>query len=346
MASDFDMLTSPIRPDAPCGDDLEYDPAFTELERLSRGGGAERAVGPDVPEEGPDWRAIRAKAVVLFERTKDLRVAIVWTKSLLHTEGLSGLSAGLSGLRGLLEGFWDSVHPRLDPEYDNSPLMRINVLKELCDRDGVLNVVRAAPLVSLPGLGSFSLRDIAIATGELTPTLVGEGTPPDMARIDAAFANCDVAKLQATADAVHRAGKDALAIETFVTDKGGAQNALSLEDLRALLTRAERTLAAHLATRGAGDEANGHSNGAGVEASGGARTVAVGSIRSRQDVVRVLGQICEYYAANEPSSPVPILLRRAQRLVSMSFLDIVRELAPAGMSEIETIRGPQDADKN
>jgi type VI secretion system protein ImpA len=344
MATDLDMLTSPIRPDAPCGDDLEYDPAFTELERLSRGGGHERAVGPEVPEEGPDWRAVRAKTVALFERTKDLRVAIIWTKSLLHTEGLSGLSAGLSGLRGLLEGFWDSVHPKLDPEYDNSPLMRINVLKELCDRDGVLNVVRAAPLVTLPGLGSFSLRDIAIATGELTPTLVGEGTPPDMARIDAAFANCDVAKLQATADAVQRAGKDAQAIETFVTDKGGAQNALSLEDLRALLTRAERTLTAQLATRGA-DEANGHSNGVGGEAGGG-RAVAVGAIKSRQDVVRVLGQICEYYAQNEPSSPVPILLRRAQRLVSMSFLDIVRELAPAGMSEIETIRGPQDADKN
>jgi type VI secretion system protein ImpA len=344
MATDLDMLTSPIRPDAPCGDDLEYDPAFTELERLSRGSGAERAVGPDVPDEGPDWKAVLAKALALFERTKDLRVAVVWTKSLLHTEGLSGFSAGLSGLRGLLEGFWDSVHPRLDPEYDNSPLMRINVLKELCDRDGVLNVVRAAPLVTLPGLGSFSLRDIAIATGELTPTLVGEGAPPDMSRIDAAFANCDAAKLQATADAVQRAAKDALAIETFVTDKGGAQNALSLEELRALLTRAERTLAAQLAARG-GDEANGHSNGVG-EATGSGRTLAVGSIRSRQDVVRVLGQICEYYAANEPSSPVPILLRRAQRLVSMSFLDIVRELAPAGMSEIETIRGPQDADKN
>jgi type VI secretion system protein ImpA len=164
-----------------------------------------------------------------------------------------------------------------------------------------------------------------------------------MARIDAAFANCDVAKLQAMADAVQLAGKDALAIETFVTDKGGAQNALSLEELRALLTRAERTLAAQLAARGA-DEANGHSNGVGGEATGGGR--AVGSIKSRQDVVRVLGQICEYYAQNEPSSPVPILLRRAQRLVSMSFLDIVRELAPAGMSEIETIRGPQDADKN
>jgi type VI secretion system protein ImpA len=345
MATDMDMLSAPIRADAPCGDDLEYDPAFTELERLARGAGAERAVGPDAPAEGPDWKAVRTKSLALLERTKDLRVAIAWTKARLHLEGMSGLSAGLAGLRGLLEGFWDSVHPRLDPEYDNSPLMRINVLKELCDRDGVLNVVRAAPLVSMPALGSFSLRDIAIATGELTPTSTSDTSPPDMARIDAAFANCDIAKLQAIAEAVQQAGRDALAIETFVTEKGGAQNALSLEDLRALLSRAERALASQLAKRGGGEEAsNGHSNGAGTEAtSAGGRRVAVGSIGSREDVVRVLGQICEYYAANEPSSPVPILLRRAQRLVSMSFLDIVRELAPAGMSEIENIRGPEQS---
>jgi type VI secretion system protein ImpA len=175
MATDMDMLTSPIRPDAPCGDDLEYDPAFTELERLARGAGAERAVGPDVPAEGPDWKQIRSKASALLSRTKDLRVAMVWTKARLHLEGIAGFSAGLSAVRGLIENYWETLHPRLDPEYDNSPLMRINVLKELCDRDGVLNVVRTAPLVTMPALGSFSLRDIAIASGELTPAQSGDG---------------------------------------------------------------------------------------------------------------------------------------------------------------------------
>jgi type VI secretion system protein ImpA len=346
MATDIDMISQPIRPDAPCGDDLEYDPAFTELERISRGGGNERAVGHDVPTEGPDWRAIRAKAAALLERTKDLRVAVVWTKALLHIDGMRGFAAGMSGLRALLEGYWDTLHPQLSAEDGNNPLMRLNVLKELCDRDSVVNVVRAAPLVSLPALGSFSLRDIAIASGELTPTSAGEGAPPDMARIDAAFANCELTQLQAVADAVQQAAQDARAIEAYVTDKAGPHNPLSLEDLRTLLARGERALASQLQKRGVGVEgANGHGGAMNGEAHpGGGRSIAVGSIGSRADVVRVLGQICEYYAQNEPSSPIPILLRRAQRLVSMSFLDIVRELAPAGMSEIENIRGPQDAD--
>jgi type VI secretion system protein ImpA len=39
-----------------------------------------------------------------------------------------------------------------------------------------------------------------------------------------------------------------------------------------------------------------------------------------------------------------MLLRRAKRVVTMSFLEIVRELAPSGMSEIETLRGPEATD--
>ena len=346
--SDTDSFLQPITADAPCGDDLEYDPAFTELERMSRGTSKERAVGPEVAPEGPDWKLVRNKAAALLARTKDLRVGVVWTKASLHLDGLDGLQAGLAVLRSMLERYWDALHPRLSPEDGNDPLMRINVLKELCDREGVLNVVRAAPLVKLAGLGSFSLRDVAIASGELTPAAGGEAAPPDMARIEAAFANCELAELEATLAAIRGAASDAAAIEAFVTDKGGAQNALSLEELRSLLGRAERVLDAQLGRRGAGTAAsgNGHANGhgAGAQPAASARAVAVGSISSRADVVRVHGQLCEYYQMNEPSSPVPLLLRRAQRLVSMSFMDIVRDLAPAGVSEIETLRGPQDTD--
>lgn len=64
-----------------------------------------------------------------------------------------------------------------------------------------------------------------------------------------------------------------------------------------------------------------------------------GAVRGREDVVRMLDRICEYYAVNEPSSPVPVLLQRAKRLVDKSFTDIVRDLTPAGLSELQVIAG-------
>jgi type VI secretion system protein ImpA len=69
-----------------------------------------------------------------------------------------------------------------------------------------------------------------------------------------------------------------------------------------------------------------------------------GAIQSRQDVVRVLDRICEYYARTEPSSPLPLLLRRAQRLAEMDFLQIVDELTPAMRAQLDPIVGARPAE--
>ena len=71
-----------------------------------------------------------------------------------------------------------------------------------------------------------------------------------------------------------------------------------------------------------------------------------GTIQSRQDVVRLLDRICEYYARTEPSSPLPLLLRRAQRLAEMDFLQIVDELTPAMRAQLEPIVGVKPARVN
>ncbi|HHO9022271.1 TPA: type VI secretion system protein TssA, partial [Pseudomonas aeruginosa] len=49
----------------------------------------------------------------------------------------------------------------------------------------------------------------------------------------------------------------------------------------------------------------------------------------------------EYYVRHEPSSPVPVLLKRAKTLVTADFAEIVRNLIPDGISQFETLRGPE-----
>ena len=66
---------------------------------------------------------------------------------------------------------------------------------------------------------------------------------------------------------------------------------------------------------------------------------AVGEIRSREDAIRVLDLVCKYIERNEPTNPAPLLIKRAQRLMSLGFLDIIKELAPDGMGQIEVITG-------
>ncbi len=68
-----------------------------------------------------------------------------------------------------------------------------------------------------------------------------------------------------------------------------------------------------------------------------------GEIGSRADVVRVLDKICEYYERFEPASPVPMFMKRAKRLVTMSFVDVIKDLAPDAMARIEVFAGAPDA---
>jgi type VI secretion system protein ImpA len=53
----------------------------------------------------------------------------------------------------------------------------------------------------------------------------------------------------------------------------------------------------------------------------------------------MLDKACEYFARNEPTSPVPLLLERAKRFIGMNFLDILKELAPDGVQQVQTVAG-------
>jgi type VI secretion system protein ImpA len=69
-------------------------------------------------------------------------------------------------------------------------------------------------------------------------------------------------------------------------------------------------------------------------------------IRSRKDAQRVLEKVCQYFERNEPSSPIPLLLRRAQRLMSRSFLEIVQDICPDALSRVQDIGGVVSADED
>jgi type VI secretion system protein ImpA len=66
-----------------------------------------------------------------------------------------------------------------------------------------------------------------------------------------------------------------------------------------------------------------------------------GDIRSPEDVKRLIDRMCDFYARTEPSSPVPIVLRRAQRLVGKNFWEILTDLSPSALDSVKTISGTE-----
>lgn len=330
---DVAALLGEIAPDKPCGDNLEYDPTFLAMEQAAQGKPEQQFGGTVVPAEDPNWREVQSHALDLLTRTKDLRVVVQLARAVLNTSGLTAFCQTLALIRGLVERYWESFHPQLDPEDGNDPTLRVNLLVSLCDSATTLTYLRKTPLVSSRTVGRFSWRDWAIGKGDLPAPAGAE--PPSVATIEAAFMDCDLNELQATAQAARDAIEHVTAIEAGMTAQVGAGRAASLAELNGALKGIVAVLAEQLARRGVVEPS---AEGA-AAAENGQQQSLNGEIRTREDVIRMLDKLCDYYDRYEPSSPLPILLKRAKRLTTKGFLDIIRDLVPDGVAQAEMLRG-------
>jgi len=342
----LESLLLPLDGDSPTGANLEYDPDFMALERLAAPK-AERGIGEEViAAEEPDWDKVSSQAEALLARSKDLRVAVHLTTAWMRTTGLPGWTAGLQLIRSLLEQYWDGVHPQLDAEDDNDPTARVNAVAAIADLQGMLRFFRITPFVQSPRMGRFTLRDLRIANGTLK---VGDGDDenaerPGLTQIEACCMDCPEEQLAANVAAISAALDHVKAIDAIFNEQVGTAGP-ELKPLLSDVYEVKKFLEPQLAKRSPqAAEADGGAEGevASGGSSGSTQQVHSGRIEGPQDVIRRLDDICDYYARCEPSSPIPLLLRRAQRLVGLSFVDLMKDLAPGGMSELQVISGESE----
>ncbi|MBI5718696.1 MAG: type VI secretion system protein TssA [Burkholderiales bacterium] len=338
---DPETLLAPLDDSAPCGPDLEYDPVFQALEQAGAGT-PERQYGDKVfPAEPPDWQAVREHALALAGRTRDLRVAVWLLRCGARGQGLAGALPGLRLVRGLLERHWDHLHPQLDASDDNDPTMRLNALLPLYAADGALADLRAAAVA--PVRGGLTLRELELGLGRDAPR-DGEVLPTEAGVLEGLQALIE--KHPAVADTLSAAAATAKSITDTVQSAVGMRAPDGGPLVR--LLKAGGDAVAKLQGSGADNEGSESAGGdaeGGASESGGARAgrgAAGGALRTRADAARELERIAVWIEQNEPSNPAPLLIRRAQRLMNMSFIEIIRDMASAGLDQVETIAGPRE----
>ncbi|MEL1265712.1 type VI secretion system protein TssA [Pseudoxanthomonas putridarboris] len=339
----IETLLLPIDEQAPAGANLEYHPDFLALEQAASPL-PERGIGNSVRHaEEPDWNDVAARGERLLAQTRDLRIAVHVATAWLNVHGLPGWSAGLGLVRGFLECFWEDVHPVLDKDEDGDPTERINAIAAIGSATGMLAYFRNTRLFRGAHPAHFSLRDLRIATGTLKPAAgeAGEEARPGMLDMDACCQECPLEHLLEVKEALDHALDHAQAINrVFEMHTPGAGPDLEplVRDVRELHRFIDQH-AAQRTPRASVEEAL-PGNASGSDPSPAERHGH--AIENPHDVVRRLDELCDYYARSEPSSPVPLLLRRAQRLVGMNFVDLMKELAPGGISELQVISGRTD----
>lgn len=334
---DLPSLLSPLADDAPCGPDLSQEPEFSALERLLQVRAEQQFGDKVIPAQEPDWVAVHEQALALAQRTRDLRIAILLMRSGARLFGLKAANQGLILVQRLLEQHWSHVYPLLDASDGDDPVERMNVLLNMSGAASGLADWRSARLTDKRN--SLTVRQIELATGKAVP-LPGESVP--------------------TAEGVARALQEARAQDPDL-DQRLTAGSLALQGIEAVLTdkvdssfrpdlRPLRTTLQALAqwpSPGAADSANAPAPEAVVhDASGPSRgapavgTVSVaGVIQTREDAIQALERVCAWIELHEPSHPAPLLIRRGQRLMSKTFIEIVRDLVPDGLDQVNRLAG-------
>lgn len=327
--------------DAPSGKDLEYEKVFTDL-MLAAQPEEERQAGNEIiAAQEPEPKSIVKCATAVLDQSNDLRAAILYGYARLRIDGLPGLAGATAFLRICLEEYWDTCHPQLDADDDNDPTMRVNSVLALVDRSTILRALRNAPLTASPAFGGYSLRDMAIADGEVSAP-ADMASPPNEQSVSAAFQDTPRQALDETAAAARAILADVHAINSVFDDRLPGQGP-NLGDFVATLKKINAVLAPHITVLSSeADEAPQTPAAGATPGAASVRAAPPGAISSQADVRDALDKMIAYYAKYEPSSPLPLLLERARRLVGADFMTIMGDIAPLGLDSVRLIGGKEN----
>ncbi|MDQ4122197.1 MAG: type VI secretion system protein TssA [Acidobacteriota bacterium] len=349
---DIERLLTPISEDNPAGESVVYIGIYDEIREARRADDQSLSLGDWAFElKVADWRkVIQLATSALSERTKDLQIASWLAEALVKQHGFAGLRDGLILVRRLQEGFWETLFPEIDENDDLEA--RANALESL-DRNTAL-AIKEVPLTSGERLNFIQWtesRDFDIpenidaldyndqekykallAQAEEERRVTGERWRKAKAASNRAFyeelyltiEECwsEYEKLDRTMD------------ERFGNQTPGlGQLKKSLDAIRDLVKRLlqeKRELEPDPVADSASDEvitdgssANG-SNGVVPAFSGGA--AISGAIRSRQDALKRLSEVAEFFRQTEPHSPVSYLVQRAVKWGNMPLESWLQEV--------------------
>ena len=332
------------------GVDLRADYSATSLYQRLRDARAaaraeERARDSDEDSQGPvaeGWREVLSVAQnALAAQSKDFEVAAWLAEALVRTYGLPGLTAAARLISGLCESFWDAGFPQPDEDGLEMRASPIGGLSGSGADGTIMQPLRRLPLFRRAdgsGLGLYQweqAEQTAVLSDERRTARYAAGAPElktleAEARLDKAFLTGTWRDATAALQAWRAMGG---VIEArFGSEAPSLRNVTTLlESVVGVVTK----LGGAPAETGADDLAADASSAEGAAGKGaGAR----GSISSREDALRELFRIADYFRSTEPHSPLAYTLEEAVRRGRMSLAELLAEVLPEASVRNEMLR--------
>ncbi|CAD6081331.1 type VI secretion system protein TssA [Escherichia coli] len=334
----IDEFLAPVSAEQPCGENLEYDADFQAMEQAMQGKAEQQFGDTIIPAEPADWTTVEKLAAGLLSRTKDLRVMLALTQAWTKRRGLSGYADGLLLLQQALSLYWQPIYPLLKEYGETDPFYRINALAGLSDKSALTSALRNTVLLRSNG-DELLLRDAqALLDGSKTECadypggrsrLIDELARGGQPGIDAILAIHQ--RLQTIreilSDCLGESGVPEM--EQLQKTVGIVAGACQITDISPFhASRGEIAVSEHQPIPDALPPS--------------AVDWRCSQINNRAEVQQILEKVKQYFAQHEPSHPAPLMIERVQRLIELDFMDIIRDLAPDSVHQLENIFGRRD----
>jgi type VI secretion system protein ImpA len=341
---DLEALLAPIPGDAPQGIDIREDfSSVSPYNRLrdarSDARDAERSLDAgeaDTRDPAPLWRNVRELALkTLAETAKDLEVAAWLTEAFVRSHGLMGLAAGSQLIAGLAERYWDGLFPMPD---DYGMETRVSPVTGLNGREG--NGTLIQPLYKLTLFDRTDGSPVAYYQYQQSEQLGTLDAERRQQRIDAGAVPLEDLERDARAAGVRvfavlldeaRAARDAWqAMASVMDEKAGADgpSTTTVRDLLSGIIDVARRYAPaeEAASDGATPGDTAARAAAGGTTGGVGFTAAPGQVASREDALRALSEIANFFRRTEPHSPLSYTLDEAVRRGRMTWPELMAEV--------------------
>jgi type VI secretion system protein ImpA len=341
---DIEALLAPISEDAPSGENVKYSGIYDEIREARRADDNLSKGDWSWDLKVADWNKVVAQATDALEtQTKDLQIVVWLAEALVKKHGFAGLRDGLILTRRLQEEFWETLYPEIDE--DNDLEARGNAI-EFLDRQAAL-AVKEVPLTNNDPLNFIQWEEskefdipenievleyaeqqkmVALrAQAEEEQRVTGERWRKAKAGTKRAFYE----ELYST---IEECWSEFQLLDRTTDDKFGNQTPglgklkKSLDAIRDSVKRLlqekreQEPDPSDFPSEIEDDEAllslDG-ANGAGGKTYQSGVAVAVGAIRNRQDALKRLSEVADFFRQTEPHSPVSYLVQRAVKWGNM-----------------------------
>ncbi|NKC34105.1 type VI secretion system protein TssA [Falsiroseomonas selenitidurans] len=308
------------------------------LDSLGEGEGEGGRTTEAAPAEA--WREVmRIGQEALMRRSKDFQIGAWLTDALVRQAGFDGLAAGARLITGLCEGYWETGFPLPDEDGLDGRAAPISGLAGAGADGTVMQTLRRWPLFRRTDGSPLGLYQWDQA--EATESIVNEerlaarraAGIPELATL-VAEARLDHAHLVDVVRAVRAAQEAWAAMEQATEARFGAEAPSTrnvsrlLERILEVTDRLAGPAAAPAATPAAAPGQPAPPPGPPGQPLPAASPGGPAVITTREDALRELGRIAEFFRRTEPHSPLAYTLEEAVRRGRMSLAELLAEVLP------------------